>query len=38
MDCGRFHFVKQGRQIIKITKIDAINILAQQPEGIDPGT
>ena len=36
--CGRFHFVKQGRRIIKITKINDINILAQQPEGIDPGT
>ena len=33
-----FIFVKQGRRIIKITKIDDINILAQQPEGIDPGT
>ena len=33
-----FIFVKQGRRIIKITKIDDINILAQQPEGIDSGT
>ena len=33
-----FIFVKQGRRIIKITKIDDINILAQQPEGIDTGT
>ena len=30
-----FIFVKQGRRIIKITKIDDIKILAQQPEGID---
>ena len=33
-----FIFVKEGRRIIKITKIDDINILAQQPEGNDPGT
>ena len=33
-----FIFVKQGRGIIKITKIDDINRLAQQPESIDPGT
>ena len=31
-------FVKQVRRIIKITKRDDLNILPQQPEGIDPGT
>ena len=36
VDC--FIFLKQGRRIIKITKRDDINKLAQQPEGIDPGT
>ena len=33
-----FLFVKQGCRIIKITKRDDINILAQQPEDIYPNT
>ena len=33
-----FIFVKQGRRIIKFTKRDDTNRLAQQPEGVDAST